>query len=152
MMNYKEFMEKTKVTKRKYVEDWLNNDLIPGVKYADDIENAQFPDSSRRPYNPHTKNLPASKIYCHILKACNKKEHVLPKTFSIDQTEFDSYINNLENEKYIVKRVVDGIEYYDLTMLGSEYTDNKIEEIFFKLVESATKGQTSAVLARFDKT
>ena len=49
-MNMKEYMKKVGVTKAKYVEQWIERDLIPGIIRGESLSDTVFPDSARRPY------------------------------------------------------------------------------------------------------
>ena len=46
-MTLKNYMKKTGVTKRKYVEEWLDKDLIPGVSKDTQTGEYVFPNSAR---------------------------------------------------------------------------------------------------------
>ena len=43
-------MKKVGVTKAKYVEQWIERDLIPGIIRGESLSDTLFPDSARRPY------------------------------------------------------------------------------------------------------
>ena len=50
MRDLKGFMNFAGVTKKKYVDDWIDKDLIPGAFRDKEKNTYSFPDSSRRPY------------------------------------------------------------------------------------------------------
>lgn len=115
-MTAKEYMKKTGVTKRKYVDEWIKKELIPGVKKDKKSGEYLFPDSARRPYRSRLKpNASATKIRASILNACLKREYISYKTYGMSKGEFSSYVNDLLKTGLIKKRIEDNIAYYDST-------------------------------------
>ena len=51
-MTINEYMKKNNVSKKKYVESWLEDDLIPGVTKDKKTGELFFPQSARRTYRP----------------------------------------------------------------------------------------------------
>ena len=48
MMNMREYMKKVGVTKAKYVERWIEQDLIPGIIKGEPLSDTKFQNSARR--------------------------------------------------------------------------------------------------------
>ena len=137
MLTLSEYMKNVGVSKRKYVEDWLSKDLIPGVAKDENTGELLFPNSARRPYKMcSTYNV--NRIYANIIKASSIQRHVTNKTFSLTQSEFESYINALINDGFIQKREEDGVTYYDATRKSKEQRDKKIIDIMKMLTELTT--------------
>lgn len=146
MLTIEEYMKKTRVSKKKYVLEWVSDDLIPGTI----CENGEclFPDSARRPYKARATKPNAKTIRTSIVNACLKKQHVTNKTFHLSEGEFNGFIRDLVNAGLIVERVEDGITYYDSTMKSDEFKANKFEKLSSnvnKIVQ--TVGTVSAAAA-----
>ena len=151
MMSLQEYMRKVGVTKTKYVERWIERNLIPGIEQGESIADTKFPDSARRPYCEGSlkPELSADKIRAHIVKACIQRRHITKDTCYASQGEFDGYICDLERAGLITKRLEDGIVYYDSTLKSDTYTDKSLQVIrqfVCDAIEAATKGATSAML------
>lgn len=151
MMSLQEYMRKVGVTKTKYVERWIERNLIPGIEQGESLADTQFPDSARRPYCEGSlkPELSADKIRAHIVKACIQRRHITKDTCYASQGEFDSYICDLERAGLITKRLEDGIVYYDSTLRSDTYTGKSLQVIrqfVCDAIEAATKGATSAML------
>ena len=120
----KEFMRRTGVTKRKYVENWLEKGLIPGVTTDPVTGEPIFPPSARRPYCPGCKpNADASTIRASMLKGCMKRHHISPEIYGMDPIDFLGQIEELKSAGLIRETVMDGITYYDTT-----YKCDKLKE------------------------
>lgn len=153
-MTIKEYMKKTNVSKRKYVELWIEDGLIPGVVKDEKTGELFFPESARRPYRARLKpNAKASVIRASILNACLKQEHISNKTYGLSEGEFSSFINDLLFAGLINERIEDGITYYDSTLKADEYRDKSvkfIEKIVINclkvVTENAAYGATKAVI------
>ena len=93
-MNMKEYMKKVGVTKAKYVEQWIERDLIPGIIRGESLSDTVFPDSARRPYCEGSlkPELSADKIRAHIVKACIQRRHITKDTCYASQGEFDGQL------------------------------------------------------------
>ena len=129
-MTVKEYMKRTGVTKRKYVEEWLNKGLIPGVNKDAKTGEYIFPDSARRPYRPRLKpTANATTIRASILNACLKREYISCTIYNMSNGEFQSFINNLLKAELISERVEDGITYYDSTPKSDGYRGKSIKAI-----------------------
>ena len=151
MMSLQEYMRKVGVTKTKYVERWIERNLIPGIEQGESLADTKFPDSARRPYCEGSlkPELSADKIRAHIVKACIQRRHITKDTCYASQGEFDGYICDLERAGLITKRPEDGIVYYDSTLKSDTYTDKGLQVIrqfVCDAIEAATKGATSAML------
>ena len=132
MLTMQEFMKKVGVTKKKYILDWIEKELIPGVQKNDDTY--LFPDSARRPYRSRCKtNCSAKTIRGAIVNACLARQHILPSTFCLSEGEFQSYIDDLIKVGFIVRREEDGICYYDSTLKGEQFSGLGIKEIAGKV-------------------
>ena len=151
MMSLQEYMRKVGVTKTKYVERWIERNLIPGIEQGESLADTQFPDSARRPYCEGSlkPELSADKIRAHIVKACIQRRHITKDTCYASQGEFDGYICDLERAGLITKRLEDGIVYYDSTLRSDTYAGKSLQVIrqfVCDAIEAATKGATSAML------
>lgn len=151
MMSLQEYMRKVGVTKTKYVERWIERNLIPGIEQGESLADTKFPDSARRPYCEGSlkPELSADKIRAHIVKACIQRRHITKDTCYASQGEFDGYICDLERAGLITKRLEDGIVYYDSTLRSDTYTGKSLQVIrqfVCDAIESATKGATAAML------
>lgn len=129
MMNLKQYMEKTGVTKKKYVVEWLNKDLIPGAN--DEGGEYSFPDSARRPYRDgHLKaGLSAEKIRAHIIKATLARQHITAVACHMSDGEFQAMISDLVEADLVRIRIEDDITYYDSTRKSEEYKNRSLREI-----------------------
>lgn len=151
MMNYLEYMKKVGVTKRKYVERWIAQDLIPGVVKGNSFADTQFPNSARRPYCCRylKPGLSAYKIRAHIVKACILRRHITKDICYASEEEFNGYIRDLKNAGLISERIEDGIIYYDSTLKSDTYTSPKLANIE-KIVQAATATAFPALIAAID--
>lgn len=151
MMSLQEYMRKVGVTKTKYVERWIERNLIPGIEQGESLADTKFPDSARRPYCEGSlkPELSADKIRAHIVKACIQRRHITKDTCYASQGEFDGYIYDLEQAGLITKRLEDGIVYYDSTLKSDTYSGKSLQiirQVVCDAIEAATKGATSAML------
>ena len=88
-MTIKEFMQKTGVSKKVYVENWIREGLIPGVLKDEKTGELIFPSSARRPYKPRFKSdANASTVRASILNACLKREYISSKIYSMSEVKF----------------------------------------------------------------
>lgn len=145
MMTIKEYMTEVGVSNRKYVQEWIEQDLIPGVIKGDSLEKTQFPDSARRPYRNRwlRAGISADKIRAHIVKACLERKHITKKIFKASDGEFNGFIHDLINAGLIRKRVEDGIDYYDSTIMCDSYRGKALIEIkkfVIEAIEATSKG------------
>lgn len=152
-MTLKDYMKKSGVTKRKYVEDWLEKDLIPGVGKNTQTGEYIFPDSARRPYRPRFKpTANATTIRTSILNACLKREYISCTIYNMSNGEFLSFISDLTKAGLIIERIEDGIIYYDSTTKSDGYRGKSISAIrkliidcFGTAVEKAAYGTVKAL-------
>lgn len=121
MIDIKTYMKNVNVTKTKYVYEWIEKGLIPGVVKGNNGE-LLFPESARRPYRSRCKpNSDAKSIRGAIVKACIKRQQITPQTFYMSKGEFDKMIHELEDADLISEREEDGVLYYDSTPKCDEY-------------------------------
>ena len=121
-MNIKEYMKKVNVTKKSTVIKWLNNNLIPGVRFDNITKEWYFPASARRPYNPrHKPNTSATVIRASIVNACIKRQYISNDIYNMSIGEFNSFINQLIQARLIMQRIEDNIVYYDSTFKADEF-------------------------------
>ena len=152
-MTINEYMKKNNVSKKKYVESWLEDDLIPGVTKDKKSGELFFPKSARRPYRPRLKaTSDASVIRASILNACLKREHVSYKTYHMSNGEFLSFINDLIIAGLIKERIEDGITYYDSTIKSDKYRHESFKNLkkfvidcMSEVAESIAYGTTKAM-------
>ena len=152
-MNLKQYMMKTGVTKKAYVDLWIDNDLIPGASRIDGVYT--FPDSSRRPYrDSHLKpGLPAEKIRAHIIKAALLRQHISASTCFMSNGEFAAMISDLDNAGLLSVRIEDGITYYD-SKQKSKASENQslraigkfVQECLAITANNVAEGATKAVI------
>ncbi len=153
-MTINEFMKKAGVSKKKYVESWIECNLIPGISKDDETGEWIFPDSARRPYRPRcSANASASTIRASILKACLKREHISKETYHMSEGEFLRFIEELVNADLISVRIEDGITYYDSTIKSDTYKNKSVKELkkvilqcIGIVVEKTSYGTTKAIM------
>lgn len=155
MMNLKSFMKKVGVTKKEYVLKWLEENLIPGVVWDDELETAMFPDSARRPYRSRwlRADSNADAIRAHIVKACIDRQHILHTSCYMSRDEFRKMITELEKAGLLSIRIEDGVEYYDSTIQSGQFLNKSLREVrrfvaemVSAVSEGAAKGGVSAAL------
>mgnify|MGYP000970672116 CR=1 FL=1 len=158
MITLKEYMTQVGVTKPKYVQQWIDLDLIPGITRGDSLKDTLFPESARRPYCERWLNpgLHADRIRAHIVKACLQRRHITNRTFFISEGEFNGYIRELEEAELIRTREEDGIVYYDSTTKSNPYREKGVEEIRKFIIDvmetiarGFTRGATEAIIERY---
>lgn len=153
-MTIKKYMEITGVTKRKYVEKWIQEGLIPGVKHNKNTGEYIFPPSARRPYRSRLKSdSDALAIYTSMLNACLKREHISPATYRsiMNDNQFYTYINELISNELIIQRIEDGIIYYDATLKCAMYKGKNFQEIkkfIIECIKAISYGTTTALCDR----
>ena len=129
-MTIREFMVKTGVTKRKYVEKWIEMKLIPGVLKDKNTGEWIFPESARRPYRPrHKTSADAMTIRAGMVNACIKRHHISKEIYGLSEGEFSSYIDELISSDLIRIRKEDGIDYYDSTLKSATYEGKSFNTI-----------------------
>lgn len=144
MLDLQQYMKKVDVSKKEYVDRWIDEGLIPGATRKNGIYS--FPDSARRPYcdghvNP---NLPASKIRAHIIKAVVSRRHISASTFFMSNGEFEEMIKDLSEAELVRVRIEDSITYYDSTSKADTYKGKKLQFIQ-KSLETLAKGVAEGV-------
>lgn len=129
MIDINQYIKKVGVTKKSYVQKWIDHGQIPGVQ-KDKDGNYQFPDSARRPYQSRCNSKSTAKVIRGaIVNACLKRQYISADTFSLSEKEFDSYVTDLIRAELIVKREEDGIVYYDSTLKSDSVKGEKASEI-----------------------
>ena len=145
MIDLKEFMKKVGVTKPRYVQRWIDHDMIPGIIKGDTLDKTLFPDSARRPYCSRAlkTNLSADKIRAHIVKACIERKHITKEICFASSGEFNGFICDLENAGLILRRVEDGITYYDSTSksdICQKKSLNAIRDFILDAIKASSEG------------
>jgi len=152
MLDLKRFMNKTGVTKKKYVDIWIDNKLIPGAVRDTDNNTYSFPDSALRPYQCSAlkAGIGAEKKRVHIVKAALLEQHITAEACYESPGAFKTMINDLVSAGLIQRRTEDGIEYYDSTTKSAAYKNKNIKEIrsfvhecLKAISEGAVKGFTN---------
>ena len=148
-MDLKKFMKKTGVTKKKYVDKWIDDDLIPGAVRKDGVYS--FPESARRPYRGGNlkAGLSADKIRAHIVKAAILRHHISANSCHMSAGEFSAMITDLANADLIQIRVEDGVTYYDSTQKTRDYAKKSLHELgrFVQdCLKSLAEGATTAAI------
>lgn len=147
MYDKREFMRKTGITKIKYVDRWLDQQLIPGAYLDKEKGEWYIPPSARRPYIARIKpGAKANTIRASIVKACLKRQHISAKTYFMSPGEFEAMLDELETLGVIRRRIEDGITYFDDTPKSASWQGNSnrqiekaIHELFKVAVESVVK-------------
>lgn len=138
-MTIDEFMKRHNLNK-KTVTSWISQGFIPGAELSNDF----VPDSARIPYTK-ARAKTADSIYCSIIKGTRKLFHVLPQIYKICPEEFNTYIEQLEQAGLIVRRITDGITYYDSTLKSTKYNRTEILNAIGEIIGKITEGVTSAI-------
>ena len=146
MMDIEAYKVKCGISSSRYIEGWLKEDLIPGVRFGPSLEDYFFPDSARRPYRYRGKIKPttdATSIRAHIVNACIRREHITKEMCFATQGEFNSMIEDLTTCGLISVRVEDNITYYDSTSRSDLYEGKKfsaIKKFVLDALEAVSKG------------
>ena len=152
MMDIEAYKAKCGISSSRYIEGWLKEDLIPGVRSGPSLEDYFFPDSARRPYRYRGKIKPttdATSIRAHIVNACIRREHITKEMCFATQGEFNSMIEDLTTCGLISVRVEDNITYYDSTSRSDLYEGKKfsaIKKFVLDALEAIAKGVTEGGL------
>lgn len=138
MLSLNEFKKRVGITKNKYVQEWLDNNLIPGVITGEKITDAQFPESARRPYRNRwlKAGMDANTIRTHIIKACIKRQLISKEACFASKSEFAGFIADLEAAGLLRIRIDDGIKYYDSTLKSDEYIGRSMKELRVFVLEA----------------
>lgn len=147
MLSLKEFKRKVGVTKNTYVQKWIDEGLIPGVKAAPSLEDTLFPDSARRPYKERDKikaTSGADHIRAHIVSACIRREYISNKMCFCTPKEFSGYIKDLVDCGLIREREEDNIIYYDATEKCDEIKTAKHNAIVKFIADTLQKAAIEA--------
>ena len=120
-MNIEEFANSCN-TSIKTAKKWIDSGyILSAVKKGNDYF---ILDSARQPYTK-TRAKTGSAIIKSILTACDKRYWIGNALYGITEKEFQSYIEQLEKEGYIIPLILDGVKYYNITTKGIEYLCNK---------------------------
>ena len=128
--------------KRLRVLDWISKGLIPGAS----VDRNYIPDSARIPYTK-ARAKRADKIYCSIVNASIRRQHVLPQLYGICQEEFDGYIRRLEQAGLIERRITDDIIYYDATIEATQYSEKFVINLVRACAQGIAQGVTEGMMA-----
>lgn len=140
-MTVKEFAKKFNVTE-KTVESWIENGYVPASS-SDESGERIIAEYVRPPYTKaKAKNQDA--IYKSILIGINMRKNVFPKLYGINEKDFESIIQDLQNAGLIDRKCEDGYTYYDITLKGIEYKDRTKKQIM-DLINNASKLIATAV-------
>jgi hypothetical protein len=132
MISLSEYKKRIGVTKTKYVMDWVNQNLIPGVIKAPDVASTLFPDSARRPYKDRGRikaTSDTSAIRVHLVHAALRREHMTREMCHLEPMEFKGIIDELVAADFIRRRTEDHITYYDSTMRSEAYQGKSFREL-----------------------
>ena len=135
-MTIQTFMTNNGVKDKKTVIDWIKKGYIPRANTEIDY----IPNSARLPFT-EARARDAKAIYSSIVKATNKRKHVLPVLYKICDDEFNGYIDRLVEAGLIVRRVSDEVTYYDATIKATEITKNEL----FKIIENVSQGVSQGI-------
>lgn len=155
MMDLKGYFEKTGVSKKKYVDNWIDKELIPGATRDADTNTYQFLDSSRRPYQsrglkPEAK---ADNLRAHIVKAALMRRHISHKMCYMSKGEFDLMVAEMVDADLLQLRTEDGVVYIDSTSKSSAFANKGTKEIrkfvlecLATVTKATAEGVTKAVI------
>lgn len=127
--------------KEKRVKGWIEKELIPRA----DLDRNYVPDSARQPYTK-ARAKKASSIYLSIVRASNKRFHVLPQLYGICDDEFEGYINQLVAARLIVKRETDEVTYYDAALEVVNLNRKFVLEAIGMISAGIARGTTEAYM------
>ena len=127
--------------KERTVRHWIEQGYIPGANLDEDY----IPDSARPPYTL-ARAKDSDTIYCSIVTASMKQFHVFPALYNICDDEFNGYIDWLVEAGYIVKRITDGITYYDATIIANKFKKTDLLKVIESIISASAEGVTTAML------
>ena len=140
-MTIEVFMDNYGIKKKETVISWIKKGYILGADFSAN----KVPDSARPPYTKaRAKKVDA--IYLSIVEATRRRLHVLPQIYKICPDEFNNYITQLENAGLIVRRVSDGITYYDLAVSATRLNKKFILDAIERCSKGIAEGVTTALL------
>jgi len=155
MRDLQGFMKYVGVSKKKYVDEWIDLNLIPGAVRDKETNSYSFLDSSRRPYRCGAlkAGISADKLRGHIVKAAIARQYISADMCFMSPLEFETMIDDLEACGLVRRRVENGITYIDSTSKSEAYKDKKLDEVgkFVKeclaiVAESAAKGAVKGAI------
>ena len=139
-MTISTFAEEKK-TKKETVLGWIEKGYIPGANLEKDF----IPDYARKPYTL-AKAKTSKSIYYSILYAAQHLFHVLPALYNLCEDEFNGYIDRLVEAGCLVKRVTDGVTYYDATPKAMCYKKSELLKALSPAISAMSEGVTTAAL------
>lgn len=155
MMDLNGYLKKTGVSKKKYVDRWIDKDLIPGAKRDADKKSYQFLESSLRPYQnsglkPGAK---ADNLRAHIVKAALLRQYISHSMCYMSKGEFNQMVSEMVDAGLLQLRTEDGVVYIDSTLKSNAYLDKSVAEIrkfvldcLATVTKAAAEGVTKACL------
>ena len=154
MMDLKQYMKKVNVSKKKYVDNWIDKGLIPGAERDAETNTYRFPDSARRPYQKGLKGgMNAERVRTHIVKAALERKYVSAEICFASPGEYQAMVDKLVEADLVQRRIEDGIEYLDSTTKSKAYINRNLEDLhkivlddIAALTKAAAEGAVSAVL------
>lgn len=131
MMDLKGYYEQTGVSKKEYVDKWIDKNLIPGANRDADKKNYQFLDSSRRPYQSRwlKPGAKADNLRAHIVKAALMRRYISHTMCYMSKGEFDQMVSEMVEAGLLQLRTEDDIVYIDSTMKSNDYKNKGVREI-----------------------
>lgn len=131
-MTVKEFAEKQNV-KENTVYKWIESGYIAGVARTGK-DCYYIPNSARKPYTK-CRAKTGDAILKSIVTACNQRCGVCSALYKISEAEFQCYISDLLDNKYITKYTEDGVTYYNISELGAEWIkySNKSRQVSIEI-------------------
>ncbi|MBR6950247.1 MAG: hypothetical protein IKH56_00780 [Oscillospiraceae bacterium] len=137
-------MEKVNVSKKKYVDAWIDKGLIPGAERDMETNTYRFPDSARRPYQKGLKGgMNAERLRTHIVKAALERKYISAEICFTSPREYKVMVDALVEAGLIQRRHEDGIEYLDSTMKSEAYINRDVKELH-RIVLEAVAALTKA--------
>lgn len=139
-MTIERFMSNYGIKRRETVTNWIKNGLMPGAN----LQHNYIPDSARPPYTKaRAKNTNA--IYISLVKGAYNRRHIMPQLYNnMCEDEFNGYIDRLVEAGLIVRRVSDGITYYDATINANNINKKFILEALEVITRAASEGVANA--------
>lgn len=155
MMDLKAYMKRAHVSKKKYVDEWIDLGLIPGADRDAEKQTYSFPDSSVRPYRSRwlKPGADADKIRAHIVKAAIARQYICAKMCFMSKGEFEAMVSEMVDAGLLRLRTEDDIVYIDSTLKSAEYKDKNLKEIrkfildvLSTVTEAAAEGVTKGLV------
>lgn len=131
MMDLKAYMKKVGVTKKEYVDNWIDLKLIPGATRDEEKQSYSFLDSSLRPYRDAKlkPGIDADRVRAHIVKAAINMQYISAEICYMSRGQFDTMVSEMVDAGILQLRAEDGIVYIDSTMKSVEFKNKGVKEI-----------------------